>query len=134
LQQALIEMQTFATDEKHVEDWLDRAHALQRRFYIDLDRYARAIADPRPERVRRFIEDVYFYDRDEAIIGFARALQHRIEVTPTRVREAIRHRPQSHYGQALAAGVHYLLAASAFFVGEIEVDTLHQRLDNGKPV
>jgi hypothetical protein len=52
MQQALVEIHTFSPDEAHIESWLDGLFGLQQRFYVDVERYAQAIAEPDPDEVR----------------------------------------------------------------------------------
>jgi hypothetical protein len=143
LQQALIELHTFDPDEAHIEAWLGGLYRLQQRFYVDVDRYAAAVARPDPEKVRRYIAETGFYDRKEPIIATARALQRQGEGTrdPAQVREALAADACSHYAQALKKGCGYLLAANAFFAAapagsadEADVQALRKALDIGRPV
>jgi hypothetical protein len=133
MQQALIEIHTLSPDEAHVETWLDGLFGLQQRFYVDVERYAEAIAQPDPDKVRRFITEVNFYDRAEPIIVTARALQRGEERSAKQVLAAIHADARSHYAQALKMGCGYLVSASAFFAGKISARELRERLDIGKP-
>ena len=92
-----------------------------------------AVADPDPDKVRRFITEVNFYDRGEPIIQAARALQRGEDVDPEAVCAAMRADAQSHYAQALKMGCGYLLAASAFFAGKLSAAELRERFDIGRP-
>jgi hypothetical protein len=134
MQQALIEIHTFKPDESRIEDWLAGLFDLQQGFYVNVERYAAAIADPDADKVRRFITEVHFDDREEPIIRAARALRPQLgrDVTAAEVRAALQAEAHSHYAQAVKMGCQYLLAASAFFTGEIEADDLRARLDIGK--
>jgi hypothetical protein len=140
MQQALVELHTFDPDEAHIETWLGRLFDLQQALYVDVDRYARAIAEPDPEKVRRYITEINFYDRTEPIIAAARDLQRGKEADVEAVRAAIEAEAQSHYGQAVRKSCHYIAAANAFFGGDVTADALRERLDigrrgaDGKPV
>lgn len=132
MQRALIEMHTFIPDAEDVEGWLNLLYARQQRFYVDLDRYAAAIANPDPEKVKRFITDVNFYDRADPIIRGARAIQQGEAVSAADVREAAQAPASSHYAQALQLGYDYLAAASDYFTGASDREMLYQRLNIGK--
>ena len=132
MQQALIEIHTFSPDEDNIETWLDGLFGLQQDFYVDVERYAAAVAQPDPDKVRRFISEVNFYDREEPIILTARALQRGETLASEAVCAAIGAGAQSHYAQALKMGCGYVLAASDFFEGRLSADELRERFDIGK--
>jgi hypothetical protein len=132
MQQALIEIHTFDPDEEHIEAWIDGLSGLQQRFYVDVDRYARAVAAPDPEKVQRYIVDVDFYDRGEPIISAAHVLQRGEALAAEDVREAIDQDTHSHYAHALFIACHYLAAASRFFEHEIDAEELGTLLDIGR--
>ena len=125
-------MHTFIPDQADINGWLVKLFKTRQEFYVDLHRYAEALAHPDPDRVKRFIEDVNFYDRDDPLIRLARALQ---EGTPSRRliwRSALDEaRGQSLYAQALARGYGYLQAASDYFIGDIGQEALKDRLERG---
>jgi hypothetical protein len=133
VQQALIEMHTFNPDRDHIETWLEKLHAQMQRFYVDVDRYAEALANPDPDKVRRYITEVNFYDAEDAIIAAARAAQRGEDVGAEQIRAAATAEAHSHYAQALKLAYGYLLAASALFTGEISEDEACERFDIGKP-
>jgi hypothetical protein len=133
LRRALIEMHTLIPDESQPEAWIDRLFTRKQRFYVDLARYEAAITNPDPDKVRRYIIEDRFYDREAPIIRTARALQHGEDLAPDAVDRAIDAGSRSHYGHALFLAMGYLRAASAFFTGWIEMDALTRRLDIGKP-
>lgn len=132
VQRALIALHTFIPDEEDVAGWLDRLFTLRQAYRVDLERYARAIADPDPEQVQRFIVEVDFYDPQDATIAAARGLQHGERVTPEEVHFAAEAEACSQYGKALQRGYGYLRAASAFFTGEIQMLALKDALEIGK--
>jgi len=133
LRRTLIEMHTLIPDEANPEAWIAQLFTRKQRFYVDLARYEAAITDPDPEKVRRYIVEDHFYDREEPIIQTARRLQHGETLAPDAVDEAIDAGAGSHYGHALVLATGYLRAASEFFTGRIEMDALKERLDIGKP-
>ncbi len=133
LQRALIELHTFIPDRDNIEPWLEKLSTLQQRFYVDINRYAAAIYKPDPEKVKRFITDVNFYDKEDAIIVAVRGIQRGEGVTAVQVKEAAEADAKSQYAQALQIGFGYLCAASEFFTTDMVPDALKARLDIGKP-
>lgn len=132
MQRALIEMHTFIPDAEDIEGWFERLFARQQRFYVDLERYAAAITDPDPAKVKRFITDVNFYGREDPIIAGARAIQCGEAIEASAIVDMTRAPAASHYGRALQLGFTYLLAASDYFIGAIDRQRLYERLDIGK--
>lgn len=133
-QRMLIRMHTFIPDEEHVESWLDNVLDRYQPLYVDMQRYAEAYSHPDPLKMQRFIVDMNFYDRTDALIRFARGIQHGT-LDPTIVLEiALKEaETQSLYARALARAYRYILAASDFFLARIEVEELYRRLDIGQP-
>ena len=130
LQRALIELHTLIPDDENIEGWLENLFDRQQRFYVDRERYAQAVANPDPEWVRRGIEEVNFYDRDEPIIQAARAIQHGQSAG---VVAALAAEARSHYAQALKMGCGYILAASDFFSSDMAPAELEALFNIGKP-
>jgi hypothetical protein len=133
LRRALIEMHTLIPDTENPEKWIDQLLTRRQEFYVNLERYDRAITHPDPEKVKLYITDDNFYDPDEAIIASARKLQHGLHIAPADIKSALESKPHSHYGTALHTGMRYLCGASDFFSSEMTVDRLHTILDIGKP-
>jgi len=133
LQRALIGIHTFIPDAGDVEGWLDRLFALQQGFQVDVRRYAEAIKNPDPDRVRRFITEGDFYGPEEPIISAARRLQRGENVPSSQVEDAYSAHPVSHYARALKLAFGYLRAASAFWTGDIALGDLPERFDIGQP-
>jgi hypothetical protein len=133
LQQSLVEIHTLDPDEAHIEAWLDGLVRLQQGFYVDVDRYAQAIAAPDPAKLARYVSDIGFYERTDPVIAAAEALQRGEALASTEVRKAIDRSGKSHYARALGTACRYLASASAYFEREIDIEELRQRLDIGKP-
>jgi hypothetical protein len=134
LQRALVAMHTFIPDEDDVHAWLGRLFAARQRWHVDLDRYAEALAGPDPDRVRRFITDVNFYDAADPLIRMARSLQQGEAEASEDVEAALEAAAgQSQYALALRRGLLYLRAASDYFEGRLGDEELNDRLDIGRP-
>ena len=131
-QRLLIEMHTFIPDDDDIEGWFDKLYARHQEQIIHMDRYAAAIMEPDPAKVKRFVVDTHFYSNDDPIIQLSKKLRRKEAATQEEIENAFRSEAKSHYGQALKLGFGYLRSASAFFTGEIDRDTLKDRLDIGK--
>jgi hypothetical protein len=131
-QRLLIEQQTFIPDTDSVEGWFDKLHAKHQEQTIHLDRYAEAVMTPEPDKVKRFIEDTNFYSEEDAIIRLSQALRQGAKPTQEEIEAAFAAEPTSHYAHAVKMGFGYLRSASAYFLGEIDQDTLKDQLDVGK--
>jgi hypothetical protein len=133
-QRAMIRMHTFTPDDENAEAWLENLLQVRARLYVDLGRYAEALADPDPDMVKRFLDYVRFYDRDDPIIRLARALQRGGDVGELDLADALAAAPdQSQYARALARAIGYLQAASDYFEGRLDAEALAERLEIGKP-
>jgi hypothetical protein len=131
-QRALIGLHTFIPDQENVEGWLERLFALRQRFYVDVRRYAEAFADPDPDKVRRFIEQVNFYDGHDPLIRLARSLQAGAPETSIVLQDALDSAAtQSQYAQALRRGYLYLEAASGYFEGTVDEAGFRDALERG---
>lgn len=131
-QRILIEMHTFIPDRDDIEGWFEKLYEKHQEQIIQMERYAEAIMEPDPVKVKRFIEEPHFYSDEDPIIQLAKKLRNGIAVTQDEIESSVQSEAKSHYGQALQLGFNYLHSASAFFVGEIDQETLKDRLDVGK--
>lgn len=132
-QRALIGMHTFIPDQEDVDGWLERLFETRQRFYVDIRRYAEAFAQPDPDKVRRFLDEVNFYDARDPLIRLARSIQvgtPEIEIDLAAALNAAA--KQSQYAQALRRGYLYLEAASGYFVGQVDAAALADALERGK--
>ena len=132
-QRALIGMHTFIPDQEDVEGWLERLFKTRQRFYVDIDRYAEAFADPDPDKVRRFLDEVNFYEAGDPLIRLARSIQVGTPEAETDLFAALDAAAmQSQYAQALRRGYLYLEAASSYFQRQINEDALADAFERGK--
>ena len=126
----VIGLHTFAPDGQDVNGWMRRLVAWQRAYKELFHHYAEVYRAPAPDKLRRFVAETNFYNREDALIRLARSMQ----------RGAIAPRPdvdaaleaagsQSHYARALRQGQMYLRAASAYMDGAIARPALLKRLD-----
>jgi hypothetical protein len=132
-QRALIGMHTFIPDQEDVEGWLERLFKTRQQFYVDIRRYAEAFARPDPAKVRRFLDEVNFYQDQDPLIRLARSIQAGIPEIEIDLPAALAAAAtQSQYAQALRRGYLYLEAASGYFEGRIDESALADALERGK--
>jgi hypothetical protein len=132
-QRALLGMHTFIPDQQDVEGWLEQLFETRQRFYVDIERYAQAFANPDPDKTRRFIDEVNFYQERDDLIRLARSIQggtREPEIDlPAALNAAV---TQSQYAQALRRGYLYLEAASDYFEKRLDEAALADALERGK--
>lgn len=133
LQRALLAMHTFIPAGDDAEGWLDAVIERRQRFSVDIARYAEALARPDPDKVRRFITGVNFYDAGDPLIRLARSIQNG-EPAGVGLGEALSAAAGgSQYARALRRGFLYLSTASGFFERRLSEAEARERLDIGKP-
>ena len=132
-QRALVGMHTFIPDQEDIEGWLERLFRTRQQFYVDIERYAEAFAHPDPDKVRRFLDEVNFYQDRDPLIRLARSIQAGTPETEIDLPAALgAAATQSEYAQALRRGFLYLEAASDYFEGQIEETALADAFERGK--
>lgn len=131
----LVAMHTFAPDTSNVHEWLNKLFYAMQDFPMDLGRYARIAAEWDPAKVKRYLEDTHFYDRQDPLIQVVRALQRGNELGARDVAATIAATSEgsSRYAQALAKGLSYLVAASRLYEGAISAEEARPLLDIGVP-
>lgn len=132
IQQSLIELHTLTPDPEDAWGWIGRLDAQRCRFEVDMDRYARAITSPDPQKVSRYIEEPTFYDEDDPVLQLTRAIQRGEQVPIFALRELIEKPAKSHYGIALVSGLRQIVAADDFLQQIINSDELTTILQIGE--
>lgn len=130
LQRALLSFHTLIPDDSDIEPWIDRVAGLVQVRRNDLDRYVKAVLDPDPRLVKKYIVDTGFYDDADPIIAGARAVQH--DGRTMNRAKALSLSGGSHYAQATRTGLGYVLAADDFLAGRLDEKRLAEALDIGK--
>ena len=131
LQTTLIELHTLTPDGDDVWSWLDGLFGLYQGFPVAVERLAKAIGKPDPDRIRRFVQEIDFYRVDEPVIASARAIQRGEVVSSKQVAAAALAEPISHYAQELGRSYRYIRAASDYVTSDMPVEELKKRLDVG---
>jgi len=132
---ALIAMHTFNPDSGNIDTWFDRFFQGLQTFPKSLRDYAELNANWEPAKVKKYLTDKHFYDRDDAIIQLVRKIQAGSTVTHQRVIDALEAttKANSRYGRCLKRSIEYVLAAGQLFRGEIDIETAKTAFDVGVP-
>ena len=132
---AIVAMHTFSPDRSDMQGWMDKLLDTLQQFPMEMARYARIAAEWDPAKVKRYLEDTHFYDRDDPLIRCARDIQHGRAVSAAEVVAAAgaTDESSSRYARALAKGLGYVLAAGRLYAGEIDVAEAKTRFDVGVP-
>ncbi len=130
----LLAIHTFIPDGEDIEGWIERLIGVRQRVRVDIARYARAFAKPEPDKVRRYIDEVGFYDASETLIRLARSIQRGAPDGTIDLDSALESAADgSQYAQALRKAFLYLRAASRFYLGRMPEEEVRDRLDIHKP-
>ncbi len=135
LKRVLIEMHTFIPPyEGEIEEYLERLFESQQEFKEDLmDRYAKAIVDPDPEKAKKYVRDINFFSYNDGIIDLVKKLREGKQIEQDEFKNKVRNKPKSHYGKTLYISYNYLHKASEFFNSRINMKELKEGLDIDKP-
>lgn len=128
-QRQLLELQAYVDDDEDFDKWAgltvgggDERRRVQR-FRIDMERFYSARNKPSVDRMRRFIAEPNFYNRDDNLIKLARSVQSGEPDTSIDLDGALHAaKDQSQYAQAVRQGYIYIQAASDYFDGTIDSD------------
>ena len=133
LKGALIEMHTLIPGEDDIESWLENLFSLQQTFKNDLlARYAEAIYNPEPEKIKKYITDVNFFKRDEPLLKLAKEIRSGNEIDAEKLSSILKKQAESQYAIALKRAYLYLKSASDFFKEKITIEQLEEDLHIGK--
>lgn len=138
LTRALIGMHTVRPDKDNIHAWFDALFEHRQTYpklislYNDLDRAWD------PAKVKMYLIDMHFYDRDDEIIKLARAAQHGEAITADQVAAAHQATPYdqpgpSRYARALSRAIEYLRSASLVVEGKLDTDQANAAFDIGIP-
>ena len=119
LMRAYIALHTFQPG-LDILDWMDRFFLLRQNYFISVQQYAEAFANPDPKKVKRYVIDTNFYNPEDALIRLARTIQAGKVVDGDQIEGArARAEGQSQYARAVARGCKYLKVSSLFFEDEM---------------
>lgn len=140
LQQSLIELHTFSPDTEDPWSWIGNMAEARAGFYVEIDRYAKAITNPDPDKYHHFITEMNFYNEADPLVKLARAIQDGAAPGSDEVAAAADANHTSHYGVALQTAFTYVRGANGFLQGNLTPEQLRAALNigemgvDGKPV
>jgi hypothetical protein len=116
------------------QDFFENVCLRAQKFYVNVDRYAKAAGDPDPAFHRQFVTDINWYDPGDAVLQIARRLRGGdTGVTPEECDTALETPASGHFGQAVRLSLSYILSAIDFICSpEISLGMLKEQLDIGK--
>jgi hypothetical protein len=130
----LMDNQTFSippqcTDQEFIENICLKAQ----KFYVDINRYARAARYPLPENKKGYVKDVNWYNQNDEIIKIIQFIRRGSVPNSADVEKAVNTKASCHYGQAVQLSLMYITSAADYFGDDkMSIDTLKERLDIGK--
>lgn len=119
-QRFFIEMHTFIPDVENIEGWIDKLYVNMQEWTAYMDRFAEALMNPDPVKVKQHVTDTNFYHDEDAIVQVAQSLRKGEKASKEEIEVASAAEPTSQYARALKQGFGNLLIASAFFSGSGE--------------
>lgn len=103
------------------------------KFYVDIGRYVRAIAEPVPELRAQYVVDLNWYNPKDLVIAAAQKLRSGETVSAETLNTALAEEPTSFYGKALRLSLGYFLTAAQYYEDNaMTIDMLKEQLDIGK--
>ncbi len=116
-------------DQPRFEELCQRAQ----KFYVDLGRYRRAIAEPDPENEQAFLKGINWYDDNDPILAAVRAIRSGETLSSGDVTDAVNAPAESRYAHALALSMQYILSAEHYLRDDkTDMAWLRDRLDIGR--
>ncbi len=128
----LMNIQTILCDLP-AQEWFEEICMRMQKFYVDINRYTRAIETPDPRQYADYVNDICWYNPDDRIIVAAQELRKNGQVNPVFIQEALQLQAISYYGRALVLSVRYILSADRYLMDELlDIRWLKHKLDIGK--
>ncbi len=132
-QQSFLRQHSFVKKRPYPDNRIELLINKRQGLRVDIRRYAEAFTNPSPDKTGRFIVDINFYDGKDPLIRLARSIQNGQPDETIDLHEAVdAARAQSLYARALRKGFTYLQAASDYFQGRIDLETLKDKLERRK--
>jgi hypothetical protein len=130
IKRSLLEQHNFMRQEKDLEKWLANFFDNRQHFSEDFRVYIEAYQNPAPEKMKRYIQDVNFYNEQDELIRLARSLQQGKAAPGIDLDTAFeKAKSQSHYAQALRRGMHSMFTASAYYEDKVTKEALYDAME-----
>jgi hypothetical protein len=125
VQQNLMAYHTFHGKSGSLQDWLTEFPNHYQKLSENLETYIEAFQNPDPQKMQAYIEDLNFYNEEDEIIRLARDLQNHGS-TSLSLKEAVeKSGQQSSYAVGLGNSYRNIKAASDFFAGKLDKNTVY---------
>ena len=124
--------QTIVKNAQDYNLWFEKIGLRRQRFYVDLGRYVRSAIYPEQGKLDEFVNQINFYDRNDAILQVAKRIRGGEKPDAAEISAAVAADPASHYGKALKLAYGYIKAASDYYSSDMPFEELKERLDIGK--
>ena len=129
VQRTLLDQQAFIDQTDDFEQWLTTFLDRRNKFSEDFRVYIEAYQNPDPKKMKKYIEDVNYYDDDDEIIQLAKALQKGKQVSIDLQDALAKAESQSQFAQALRRGCINIQEATRFYQGAIDKSTLYDTFE-----
>ncbi len=135
IRRALISMHTLAPDDHHIDPWLEGFFDALQTYPKTIRMYAQILTDWPADKVKQYLTDKHFYEREDPLIVLARSLQAGHEHNAANLAQATSQTTtnSSRYARTLARALEYIHAGGELYEGRITVDEAKRRLDVGVP-
>lgn len=132
-QQGFLRQHSFVKKRPYADNWIESLINKRQGLRVDIKRYAEAFTNPSPDKTRRFIVDINFYNGKDPLICLARSIQKGQPDRTIDLHQAIdAAKAQSLYAGALRKAYAYLQAASDYFQHQIDTESLKDKLERRK--
>jgi len=138
LTRALIGMHTIRPDGENIQPWFDALFEQRQTYPKLISLYNQLDAAWDPAKVKMYLTDMHFYDREDELIKLARAAQHGTAITAGQVEDAHAATPYdqsgpSRYARALSRAIDYLRCATQIVEGRLDDEQARAAFDIGIP-
>ncbi|MCM5663177.1 hypothetical protein [Galbibacter mesophilus] len=128
-QQQLIGIRKFNETASNIDEWLDAFPSEYQKLSENLEVYIEAYQSPDPKKMKRYIDDLNFYDDKDEIIQMVREIQQKGSSGINVEQAAEKGRAQSHYAQGLARSYRFISSAADFFNRKISKEQVYDQVE-----
>ncbi|WP_114750136.1 hypothetical protein [Pleomorphovibrio marinus] len=125
VQQNLMAYHSFHENSSSLEDWLDEFPNHYQKLSENLETYIEAYQNLDPKKRKAYIEDLNFYNEKDDIIRLARDLQNHGKTDISLIEAVEKSDQQSSYALGLGNSFRNIKAASDFFSGKLDKDSVY---------
>ena len=129
VQQHLLSLRNFNEETSTLEEWLETYPNQYQKLSENLEVYIEAFTDPDPMKMKRYEEELNFYDENDELIKLVRELQHKGTSSIDLFEAAKKAEKQSHYAQGLSRSYRFIRSAHLFFQKKITKDEVYDQVE-----